>query len=83
MHIVFPMQLLGLKQFRLGMTPSEIENTYNWWFADLQNSAEGTSVPHQIILSDEGAALKSFGIEGARLHFFAIAISSRNLVPRE
>jgi ubiquitin C-terminal hydrolase len=69
-----PQAIIGNEAIPLGfiMTPSECNETYDWWFADLTNSDKRVTVHKQIILSDEGPALKHFGMNpiAAAIHFF-------------
>jgi ubiquitin C-terminal hydrolase len=67
-----PQAIIGNEAIPLGfiMTPSECSETYDWWFADLQQSNPDKEVKRKIILSDEGAALQHFGLRFAARHYF-------------
>jgi ubiquitin C-terminal hydrolase len=71
-----PQAIIGNEAIPLGfiLTPSECNETYDWWFTDLQNANPNTVIHKKIILSDEGTALIHFGnnisIQGASKHFF-------------
>jgi hypothetical protein len=67
-----PQAIIGNEAIPLGfiMTPSECSETYDWWLADLQQADPNEDPKRQIILSDEGLALKHFGSHFGTKHYF-------------